>query len=819
MAESAQVAWMPEIRPGILHTSPHTKARIPSYARAVFEAMRVDGPDTSALHGLSERDWTSLLKLCDRSQLTLQFAELARPAMPDWVRERLAKDREGNAARFRRLKDEHAEITKALWKRGIEFITLKGFTHCPELTADPLLRAQGDIDLWVATESIEDAHQALQRIGYRDHGRSEHRHRPPMFRPGNWEWKGDFYAPDLPIGVELHYALWDEKQSFIGGVPQQEFWDRRRLRIFDDQLVMALNLPDTVGFACLHLLTHILRGDVRLQRAWEISRFLANHQGDESFWRNWQTTHPPSLQRLEMIVFRLCSGWFGGAAPRLVQDEVKLAPTVELWLDHYSQSPVEALFQPIKDELWLHLALIHSRSKKVALFVERVFPMRAAAIRNVIHSDPEAGTIKCLRRNAPFLFSRSWHHTAALLHVAAGGVKWWWRQQELGREFVTYQVGSTLFNFGAFLFFFLYNLYILGIGLHEDVIGQVQGATTAGTLLGALPAAALVRKFGLRTAVLTALVGGAASMIARALVVERAGLLAGSFLNGVFFSIWAVTLLPAVADFTTERNRAKAFSYVSALGIGIGVAAGLVGGHLPAWFRHYLGVGELQSIRLTLVTGAMIVLTAAIPISKLKLAPRGIKAQGTYPRSRFIVGFLGVLALWSFATGAFNPFTSAFFSTAWHLDIPSIGRLFSFSQLAQVAAIIAAPALLRRLGDAAGIAVTQLVVALALGCLAFSGGGAGGQLLFVSYMSFQYSSEPGLFHVLMAGVKPGERSGASAQHFLVVSLAGSAAALLAGSGIARWGYGGVLPIAAVLAFVASILFFVLGRTWGTEGTS
>jgi len=68
-------------------------------------------------------------------------------------------------------------------------------------------------------------------------------------------------------------------------------------------------------------------------------------------------------------------------------------------------------------------------------------------------------------------------------------------------------------------------------------------------------------------------------------------------------------------------------------------------------------------------------------------------------------------------------------------------------------------------------------------------------------------------------VNPGERSGASALHFLAVSLAGSAAALLAGSGIARWGYRGVLPIAAVLAFVASILFFVLGRTWGTEGTS
>jgi hypothetical protein len=42
-------------------------------------------------------------------------------------------------------------------------------------------------------------------------------------------------------------------------------------------------MPIFFGFAALHLLLHLLHGDLPLQRAWEIARFLGTHACDEDF--------------------------------------------------------------------------------------------------------------------------------------------------------------------------------------------------------------------------------------------------------------------------------------------------------------------------------------------------------------------------------------------------------------------------------------------------------------------------------------------------------------------------------------------------------
>ena len=52
--------------------------------------------------------------------------------------------------------------------------------------------------------------------------------------------------------------------------------------------------------------------------------------------------------------------------------------------------------------------------------------------------------------------------------------------------------------FGLFIFFLLYNLYLLQLGFREDFLGLVASAMTGGSIAGSLLAALAIRRFGLR---------------------------------------------------------------------------------------------------------------------------------------------------------------------------------------------------------------------------------------------------------------------------------------------------------------------------------
>jgi predicted MFS family arabinose efflux permease len=124
----------------------------------------------------------------------------------------------------------------------------------------------------------------------------------------------------------------------------------------------------------------------------------------------------------------------------------------------------------------------------------------------------------------------------------------------------------------------------------------------------------------------------------------------------------------------------------------------------------------------------------------------------------------------------------------------------------QVAALLAAPAVLRRLGVIRGVASMQAVTAACLALCAGAGGAALAAAGYIAYMAAQYSSEPGMFTLLMDRVKDSQRSGASALHFLTVYVTHALAALAAGAAYARYGYPPVLLAAAVLALIGAVLF-------------
>jgi MFS family permease len=323
---------------------------------------------------------------------------------------------------------------------------------------------------------------------------------------------------------------------------------------------------------------------------------------------------------------------------------------------------------------------------------------------------------------------------------------------------------------------------------------------------------ALTRRAGLRTALVIALLGGPATAIFRTVALNESTVLVSAFFNGLFMSLWAISFAPAISALTNERNRALAFSLTSSMGIGLGALAGLVGGRLPGFLMHVTpSFTSLEGKRTALLVGSGIAAVGALPALRLKFQASPAPEKRAYPRGRFVVCFLTALFVWSIATGAFNPFFNAYFSQYLHMSVERIGLVFSYSQLTQVVALLLAPAVLRKVGAVRGVASMQVATAAMLGLLALGVSGPTAALLYATYMSFQYMSEPGLFSMLMSRVKPSERSGASALNFLVISGAGSLSALVSGAAIARFGYSAVLASAAVLATVAAALFWTFIR--------
>jgi predicted MFS family arabinose efflux permease len=162
-----------------------------------------------------------------------------------------------------------------------------------------------------------------------------------------------------------------------------------------------------------------------------------------------------------------------------------------------------------------------------------------------------------------------------------------------------------------------------------------------------------------------------------------------------------------------------------------------------------------------------------------------------------------VLLLWNVATGAFNPFFSVYFSKRLGMPVNQIGTMFSAAQLAQGAALLAAPFVLRRMGAINGLMSMQIATAVALAALGMGPTGVFAGALYAAYVAFQYMSEPGMYSLLMDRVKPEEQSGASALNFLVIFGGQAVAASLSGFAVQRFGYTLVLAAAAIAAVLAA----------------
>jgi MFS family permease len=771
---------------------------------------------------LDERGWGRALALCDRAQLTLPLADSQGQALPDWVRARIAGDFHRTAERAERIRAEFAGIAGRLASAGLDFVVLKGFAGAPGFVPDPRRRVQYDLDLYLAPGTAGQARGALNSLGYEPLAGMEEfptDHLPVMIRKTGWQWRGDFFDPDIPVAVDLHFRLWDRETERFEAPGWEEFWTRRIWKSWQGVAFAALHEADATAYACLHLLRHLLRGSLRLSHVYELGWFLHTHAGNASFWQEWQSLHGAGLRRLEAVAFRLAEEWFGCRLADVARQEVdRLPEAVAAWFPRYARSPIEALLGPNKHELWLHLSLLDAWPARRNVLRRRLLPSRLPGPVDAVFV-PERELTRRLRWRRRFRFllhlgGRVLHHARVLPGVVWHGSQWLWRNSAAGRLGPAYWrfLGAvSVFNLGSFVFFVLYNLYLLDLGYREDMLGLTGGAMTAGSIVGTLPAARYSQRAGLRRALISCFGAMAIVSACRVLYTAPAALIAFAFLSGVVFSLFAVSVPPAIAQLSNAPLRPRAFSFFFAIGISLGIAGGLLAGRLPAL------AGSKQA---ALLAGCGLIAFAVAPALTLRFPSTPAAERRTYPRGPFMRRFLVVIAVWSLATGAFNPFFNAYFARGIGATVAQIGLVYSAAQLAQVAAVLGAPFVFRRTGLVGGVAGAQLACALALAVLAalpavLPGVGIAA-VAYAAYMGFHYMGEPGLYSMLMNRVAAEERSGASALNHLAMFSAQAVAAAAAGAAITKAGYSVVVAAAALLAVLAALLLWRLLPEQGSD---
>jgi len=780
----------------------------PAHINEIVAALQFVDAQPKALRRLTDSRWQDLLPLCDMMQLTIPLRRVCGDDLPSWVQSRIDRNICDNRERHERIRTVYREMADALEAQGVEHLVLKGFTHSPAFVDAPYHRQQSDIDLFCPLESILQARDALCNIGYEPYQGFEHQsidHLPTMMRKTSWSWAGNYFDPEMPASVDLHYRFWNDAATRLRPKGLNQFWVRRVQRRIDDFSFPALSPVDSLGYAAMHVFHH-LTGGLTPYHVYELAYFLHTNAENDEFWKDWRELHDGLLRRIEAVCFELAIRWFACRVPEEVQKEIRDLPVpAKQWFDQYSNSPLNAFMGTNKHALWLHLSLLESSRDKLVVFCAGLFPVRvppASALRR--------WPLHAYGRFLKHAGSRVGYHLRSLPRTLWDGLRWTRSTNSLDRHFWILFAASSCVDIGLFIFFFLYNLLLLDYGYTERFLGQVTSANALGGIAGAIPAGILAQRFGLRKTMLASLGLVVVFSAALALFVSAIPQLCLAFLAAAASTAWAVCSAPATAQLTTEQNRSLGFSVNASAGIGLGVVASLAGGVLPRWLGRIAPAatsGQLKQGALLVACG--IVALALWPVSRLRFASVPAGEKKLYPRNPFVFRFLAAMAVWSLAAAAFSPFFNAYCAQHLRMPLEQIGVVFSLSQLSSMIAILAAPFIFRKFGLVTGIMYTQIAAAVALGWLARMSSISGAASVYVVYTAFLWMSEPGMFTLLMNRVGPSERSGASALNLLVISLASAIAAPLAGTSFAHYGYPAVLAVTAGVTLAAAFAFRLL----------
>lgn len=292
-------------------------------------------------------------------------------------------------------------------------------------------------------------------------------------------------------------------------------------------------------------------------------------------------------------------------------------------------------------------------------------------------------------------------------------------------------LGQALLWIGANQISLLLSLYLKRIGYSEDAIGGVLAMKALGTAVLVLPASFMAARFNQKLVLPVAALLTASANAAQALGALGNPLLAAAFLSGSFSTVFQVSAGPFFIRNSGEAERVHLFSLNGALSMGTGVLGSSLGGILKDGAFAIFG-DEILAYRLALLVGALFILSAWIPFSRIRedipraSGPAASRRQppdnhredaaeriddqaagDSIPAAQWLRLLLPGFLIGTGA-GLTIPYLNLYFKDVFGLEDGAIGAAVAAGQVATFLGMASGPALARRIGKPWAVVGTQM---------------------------------------------------------------------------------------------------------------
>jgi MFS family permease len=375
----------------------------------------------------------------------------------------------------------------------------------------------------------------------------------------------------------------------------------------------------------------------------------------------------------------------------------------------------------------------------------------------------------------------------------------------------------------------IFNLYLLRLGYGAGFIGLVNSAWLLTFALLSLPAGLLARRWGQRTLMVVGKALEAVGFILAALgdlappPLRTAWLLASFTLAGVGSATWYPIFRPFLYAATGPEERDHAFAVAMVSNPAAALIGNLAGGVLPGVLAAALGLtlSDAAPYRWVLLLAGLVDLASLVALLATRepqaAPPQAGAAQPRRPTApeRPPWAIVVVLTLSQFlyaaAYGPMMTFLNVYLSDGLGASTALVGGLLAAVRLVSVPVGLTAPLLARRWGHLAASTATLAALTLPLLLLLLVPHWAMVGVAFALALS-SYLLMSALLSVYgQELVTPAWRATVSGGMSLAMGLGTGLVSLGGGYAIARWGYGALFGLCALLAMGGAALFWAYFR--------
>ncbi|MEO0137785.1 MAG: MFS transporter [candidate division WOR-3 bacterium] len=272
--------------------------------------------------------------------------------------------------------------------------------------------------------------------------------------------------------------------------------------------------------------------------------------------------------------------------------------------------------------------------------------------------------------------------------------------------------GTFFMGMGFSGFMLLFNLYLKSVSLGESLIGNIITASTAGTLLMAIPASIIIERYSIKKILLLSTPGALICYFIQVSTHQYGLLLGASFCSGIAMVFFQVAAAPFFMRNSTPQERPYLFSLNFAAALIAGIIGSLLGGVLPGMIERHGLAGEL-TYRYTLYLFGGMVMIAFIPYLMLtekmgiRIDRSPLKIAFRSSRSIIIKLFLPNLVT-GLGAGLSIPFMNLYFKNHLQVSTHEIGIYFSLSQSLMITGLLLAPLIAEKIGKIKTVFYSQL---------------------------------------------------------------------------------------------------------------